>query len=262
MEGVRAFVKEDVDLPERSGRKRSASGLPPGATNYITARGAKRLRDELQKLRVANAVSERVADSNKFWHRRHRDDSDNRGARLRRHPRKANVANCLSRRGCRHLLGFTATLVKETVAQLGAHGLIGAIATWQTYAAIGFGLAGVLIMQWALHTGPLLASQPGFTLMDPIVSVLWGVLVYNEQTRTGAWLILAVLGMATLAGGVLMLARSPLLNDVRDCEDVPVDPAGSRYLRQPGGLAGSSPAPAEIISRHAGTTSRHPARDS
>ena len=45
----RAFVKEDVDLPERSGRKRSASGLPPGATNYITARGAKHLRDELQK---------------------------------------------------------------------------------------------------------------------------------------------------------------------------------------------------------------------
>src|SRR5438105_12927417 len=58
----RAFVKEDVDPPERSGRKRSASGLPPGATNYITARGAKRLRNELQKLRAANASSERVAE--------------------------------------------------------------------------------------------------------------------------------------------------------------------------------------------------------
>jgi transcription elongation GreA/GreB family factor len=58
----RAFVKEDVDLPERSGRKRSASGLPPGATNYITARGAKRLRDELQKLRAANAASERIIE--------------------------------------------------------------------------------------------------------------------------------------------------------------------------------------------------------
>ena len=58
----RAFVKEDVDPPERSGRKRSASGLPPGATNYITARGAKRLRDELQKLRVANASSERIIE--------------------------------------------------------------------------------------------------------------------------------------------------------------------------------------------------------
>jgi transcription elongation GreA/GreB family factor len=58
----RAFVKEDVDPPERSGRKRSASGLPPGATNYITARGAKHLREELQKLREANANSERVAE--------------------------------------------------------------------------------------------------------------------------------------------------------------------------------------------------------
>jgi transcription elongation GreA/GreB family factor len=58
----RAFVKEDVDLPERSGRKRSASGLPPGATNYITARGAKRLRDELEKLRASNTDSKRVAE--------------------------------------------------------------------------------------------------------------------------------------------------------------------------------------------------------
>jgi hypothetical protein len=58
----RAFVKEDVDLPERSGRKRSASALPPGATNYITARGAKRLRDGLHKLRAANANSERIIE--------------------------------------------------------------------------------------------------------------------------------------------------------------------------------------------------------
>ena len=59
----RAFVKEDVDLPERSGRKRSASGLPPGAINYISVRGAKRLRDELEKLRAAgNASGERVTE--------------------------------------------------------------------------------------------------------------------------------------------------------------------------------------------------------
>ena len=58
----RAFVKEDVDLPERSGRKRSASGLPPGATNYITARGARRLREELKKLRATNSSSERIIE--------------------------------------------------------------------------------------------------------------------------------------------------------------------------------------------------------
>src|SRR5689334_5360501 len=58
----RAFVKEDVDLPERSGRKRAASGLPPGATNYITASGAKRLRDELNKLHAAKVNNERVGE--------------------------------------------------------------------------------------------------------------------------------------------------------------------------------------------------------
>jgi Transcription elongation factor, GreA/GreB, C-term len=58
----RAFVKEDVDPPERSGRKRSASGLPPGATNYITARGARRLRDELNQLHAANTSTERIIE--------------------------------------------------------------------------------------------------------------------------------------------------------------------------------------------------------
>ena len=36
--------------------------MPPGATNYITARGAKHLREELQKLRAANAGSERIIE--------------------------------------------------------------------------------------------------------------------------------------------------------------------------------------------------------
>ena len=51
----KALTKEDVDPPERSGRVRSASGLPPGAANYITVAGAQRLRDELARLRRAPA---------------------------------------------------------------------------------------------------------------------------------------------------------------------------------------------------------------
>ena len=60
----RAFVKEDVDLPERSGRKRSVSGLPPGAVNYITARGASRIREELASESGARAAElKRVLES-------------------------------------------------------------------------------------------------------------------------------------------------------------------------------------------------------
>jgi transcription elongation factor GreB len=58
----KAFTREDVDPPERSGRVRAASGLPPGAVNYITARGARRLRTELEKLRTANSGRERIAE--------------------------------------------------------------------------------------------------------------------------------------------------------------------------------------------------------
>jgi hypothetical protein len=108
--------------------------------------------------------------------------------------------------------GLTATFVKDAVTQLTAHGLVGLLSTWQTYAAVGFGVFGVLLMQWALHSGPLLAAQPGFTLMDPLVSILWGVLVYNEMTRTGAWLVLATIGGISVGVGAALLARSPLFD--------------------------------------------------
>lgn len=110
--------------------------------------------------------------------------------------------------------GLTATLIKEVVEQLEHGGIAGMVTTWQTYAAILTGLGGVLIMQWALHTGPLLAAQPGFTLMDPLVSILWGVLVYHETVRGGWWLALALVGGAGIAAGVLTLARSPLIAEV------------------------------------------------
>jgi transcription elongation factor GreB len=60
----RAFVKEDVDPPERIGRPRSASGLPPGAINYITAAGAARLRSKFEDLRRSDREedAQRVAE--------------------------------------------------------------------------------------------------------------------------------------------------------------------------------------------------------
>ncbi|CAN5563029.1 hypothetical protein BH20VER1_BH20VER1_23340 [soil metagenome] len=55
----KAFTKEDVDPPERSGRVRSTSGLPPGAVNYITVEGAARIKEELGRLEQG---AERIAE--------------------------------------------------------------------------------------------------------------------------------------------------------------------------------------------------------
>ena len=119
--------------------------------------------------------------------------------------------------------GLTATLLKESVTQLNDRGLTGMLSTWQTYAVIGFGVSGVVLMQAALHLGPLIAAQPGFTLMDPLVSILWGVLVFNEATRTGWWLVLATIGAIAVGFGVVKLAHSPLFEEVnaQEVESLP-----------------------------------------
>jgi transcription elongation factor GreB len=49
----RAFIKEDVEIVERATRRRSTSGLPPGALNYLTAQGAQQLRGRLRQLEAA-----------------------------------------------------------------------------------------------------------------------------------------------------------------------------------------------------------------
>jgi transcription elongation GreA/GreB family factor len=63
----KAFTREDVDPPERSGRVRSASGLPPGAANYLTARGAQRLRLERAKLAESALDKERMAELDRIF---------------------------------------------------------------------------------------------------------------------------------------------------------------------------------------------------
>jgi hypothetical protein len=135
--------------------------------------------------------------------------------------------------------GLTATLIKETVTELSRHGVVGVLTTWQTYGAVGLGISGVVVVQWALHTGPLLAAQPGFTLMDPLVSILWGVLVYDEATRQGLWLLPATCGAIAIGVGVVLLARSPLLSAVNEHA---IEGARRGELPAPG-RAAAQPAP-------------------
>jgi transcription elongation factor GreB len=46
----KAFTRESDDLPDPPVAARSLSALPPGAKNYLTPDGARRLREELDRL--------------------------------------------------------------------------------------------------------------------------------------------------------------------------------------------------------------------
>ncbi len=57
-----AFVKEDIDEPERPMRRRSSSGLPPGALNFMTEAGALRLRERLTQLKNTTADESEITE--------------------------------------------------------------------------------------------------------------------------------------------------------------------------------------------------------
>jgi drug/metabolite transporter (DMT)-like permease len=108
--------------------------------------------------------------------------------------------------------GLTAALMKGMTNTFSS-GIGTLLTSWQLYGMIAAGVLGMFLVQSALNAGRLIAAQPGLTLSDPIVSILWGVLVYGEKVRGGWFIALAVISGLIMASAVVVLARSPLLSD-------------------------------------------------
>jgi drug/metabolite transporter (DMT)-like permease len=107
--------------------------------------------------------------------------------------------------------GLTAALMKGMTGTF-AGGFGKLFTSWQLYAMIAAGVGGMFLVQSAMNAGRLLAAQPGLTLSDPVVSILWGVLVFREQVRGGFYMAAAALSGLVMAAAVVYLARSPLLS--------------------------------------------------
>jgi drug/metabolite transporter (DMT)-like permease len=107
--------------------------------------------------------------------------------------------------------GFVAAVIKELSAHL-AGGPAAIFSTWSVYALMVTGAAAMLLTAHAMAAGPLAASQPGFTIFDPVTATVLGVLLYGEQVRTAPLALTGeVLGLVALAIGARTLTRSPLL---------------------------------------------------
>jgi drug/metabolite transporter (DMT)-like permease len=124
--------------------------------------------------------------------------------------------------------GLTAALMKAMTTAFSS-GITALLTSWQLYAMIASGVGGMFLVQSALNAGRLVAAQPPLTLTDPVVSILWGVLVFGERVRTGWFLALTVAGGLLIVGAVLVLARSPLLSDPSEQKE-----------RSPGPTAGTT----------------------
>jgi drug/metabolite transporter (DMT)-like permease len=107
--------------------------------------------------------------------------------------------------------GLTAAFTKAAMGALSTGGIEGLLSSWATYAMAVSGLGAMFLMQNALQAGPLVAAQPGITLLDPFAAILWGVGAFHERTNRGPVLLLAAAGGILMICGALLLSRSPLL---------------------------------------------------
>ncbi len=108
--------------------------------------------------------------------------------------------------------GFLAAIIKELSSHLG-QGLGAVFSTWSLYVVVVVGAASMLLLSNALQAGPLAASQPGLTIVDPLVASLLGIFLFHEQLRSSpAQLAIEVIAVGVPIAGVVTLSRSRLVH--------------------------------------------------
>ena len=82
--------------------------------------------------------------------------------------------------------------------------------SWQLYVVIVLGAAGLLLNQLAFQAGPITASLPATASVDPLLSIVIGVFVYDERIHRGPWGGAAFITLIILLGvTIVQLTRSP-----------------------------------------------------
>lgn len=109
---------------------------------------------------------------------------------------------------------LTAALMKASTHILDDQGITAFLTAWQTYGFAATGVCALFLLENAMQAGPLVASQPALTLGDAAVSLALGITLYEEEIRSGWWLLPQLCGVALIAAGVLALSRIPLTRSV------------------------------------------------
>ncbi len=108
--------------------------------------------------------------------------------------------------------GFEAAVIKEFSSHIG-DGAAAVFGNWSVYVLVGAGAASLLLASHALAAGPLAASQPGFTIVDPLAASLLGMFLFGEHMQAGLIdLAGEAAGLALLVLGVSVLSHSHLIH--------------------------------------------------
>jgi drug/metabolite transporter (DMT)-like permease len=176
------------------------------------------------------------------------------------HLRSGQARATLTGIGTGLVMGISDALTRRTVQILDAHSIPGLLTSWPPYCLLAAALIGMWLMQNSFNAAPLHASLPGITAAEPVSGILLGVVVFGDSIDISpAMLALQAGGIVALVLGVVLVARSPRLGQLRPSAVIPdsvmpglvggkgthdesAPPAGTEELR-PGGQRPEPPAP-------------------
>jgi hypothetical protein len=119
----------------------------------------------------------------------------------------ARRAGCIGA-GAAVVWSVDASFVKQLTEVLQHHGFLGAFDHWPLYALVVSGILGAILTQAAFNAGPLSASQTALLIVDPLASIVLGVLLFGERLDgTVPAVTGAVLALLVMCVGIVLMSR-------------------------------------------------------
>jgi hypothetical protein len=136
--------------------------------------------------------------------------------------------------------GFVAAVIKELSTHL-AQGPAAIFTNWSPYVLLLSGAVSMFLASHAFQAGSLAASQPGLTIVDPLVASVLGVMLFGERLDVAPTALAGELvALLVLVGSVVLLSRSPLVRDEQPARIG--DPTDHDHSDRSGGPRRSRPA--------------------
>jgi hypothetical protein len=107
------------------------------------------------------------------------------------------------------LAALEATLVKQATETVHTRGLLVLLTGWPLYVLVTVGTVSGLLVQAALHVGPLTVTQPLLVVVNPLASIALSVWLFGEHfTTSPAALALGSCSFLGLIAGVFLLTAT------------------------------------------------------
>lgn len=108
------------------------------------------------------------------------------------------------------LYGFVALLSKSVVDTYVNDGLVQLLLAWELWLLVALAVIGVGLQQAAFNAGPLQASLPAMTVVEPIVAFSLGYIVLGERFQAvGVQWVALFIALATMISATIALAARP-----------------------------------------------------